>query len=208
MNEALCSILTGESEWVYHSEGKSIKFKEDGTGELWCCKDGHFWIAAELEWKSIETSENTNEATTTVQKTGGPQLLGQLNLAITLIKRLPRQLDSQPGARDYVLNERGLTDEAFQLKKYTISIEKGNFIEPCYIGSSASKLDRSRYELRLLFDRSPYPPRSEWIRPEGGPDSNQFWNIIEFVGRESSELKRGRAMNDNAGEGWSSCTVS
>lgn len=34
MDEALCSILTGENEWVFHSEGKSIKFNKDGTGEV------------------------------------------------------------------------------------------------------------------------------------------------------------------------------
>ena len=45
MDEALCSILSGEYEWIYHEEGISIKFNKDGTGEV--CRslaispDGH-----------------------------------------------------------------------------------------------------------------------------------------------------------------------
>ncbi|KUI54664.1 hypothetical protein VP1G_02057 [Cytospora mali] len=207
MNEALCSILTGENEWVFHSEGKSVKFNKDGTGELWCCEDGHFWIAMETEWKRLEMSEPSGDETATenARSKGGPRLLGKLELAVTLMKRLPQKLDKQPGARGYVLNERGLTDDAFQPKKYTITIEKGNFVEPCYIGASSSV--SRRYALRLLFDISPYPPRSEWKRPEGGPDSGHFWDIKEFVSRESPELKEGRAMNDNAGEDWKFCQI-
>jgi len=34
MNEALCSILSGEDEWCFDAEGRSIKFDEDGTGEV------------------------------------------------------------------------------------------------------------------------------------------------------------------------------
>lgn len=34
MNEALCSILTGQDEWCFDTEGRSIKFNKDGTGEV------------------------------------------------------------------------------------------------------------------------------------------------------------------------------
>ena len=34
MNEALCSILSGEDEWCFDTEGRSIKFNKDGTGEV------------------------------------------------------------------------------------------------------------------------------------------------------------------------------
>jgi hypothetical protein len=34
MNEALCSILSGEDEWCFDAGGRSIKFNEDGTGEV------------------------------------------------------------------------------------------------------------------------------------------------------------------------------
>lgn len=105
-----------------------------------------------------------------------------------------------------VLN--ALTDAAFQPKLYSIRIEKGNFTEPCFAGSESPL--RPRYALRLLFDRSPYPPREEWREPGGGPDSGQFWGHTEFVARDAPELEElGRAMNDPALLGvWDSCTVS
>lgn len=34
MNEALCSILTSQEEWTFDFEGRYIKFREDGTGEV------------------------------------------------------------------------------------------------------------------------------------------------------------------------------
>jgi hypothetical protein len=34
INEALCSILSREDEWCLDKEGRSIKFNEDGTGEV------------------------------------------------------------------------------------------------------------------------------------------------------------------------------
>lgn len=33
MNETLCSVLSGEDEWRFDKEGRSIKFNKDGTGE-------------------------------------------------------------------------------------------------------------------------------------------------------------------------------
>ena len=35
MNEALCSILCNEPEWSFDTDGRSLKFDEDGTGEVW-----------------------------------------------------------------------------------------------------------------------------------------------------------------------------
>ena len=34
MNEALCSILSGEDEWCFDTDGRSVKFNKDGTGEV------------------------------------------------------------------------------------------------------------------------------------------------------------------------------
>jgi hypothetical protein len=84
---------------------------------------------------------------------------------------------------------------------------KVTFIEPWCIGFSS--LWRSRFVLRLIFDKAPYPPRSEWERPEEGPDSGQFWSHIEFVGRRAPELKkRWGAMNDIPPAGWNTYVVS
>lgn len=34
MNQTLISILTEEDEWCFHTDGRSIKFNKDGTGEV------------------------------------------------------------------------------------------------------------------------------------------------------------------------------
>ncbi|KAI9770644.1 MAG: hypothetical protein M1839_003093 [Geoglossum umbratile] len=212
MNEALCSILCGEDEWCFDTEGRSIKFNKDGTGELWCRCNFNYWIAAELEWKSIEPLDRVESPGQIVEiasatRNKSPRLLGQLNLEITLAKRLPRRVQSSNLSKSTIINELGLIDDAFRPKSYTIRIEKGNFTEPCYIRFSSSH--RPRFALRLVFDESPYPPRSEWREPEGGPDGGQFWDHKEFVGRSSPELeKQGRAMNDLPPAGWNTCAVS
>ncbi|KAI1771033.1 hypothetical protein F4818DRAFT_220235 [Hypoxylon cercidicola] len=212
MNEALRSILCGEHDWCFDTEGRSIKFNLDSTGELWCHCNFNYWIAAEFEWKTIESPRDLNRAVETSQvanaaQNNRPQLLGQLDLEITLSKRLPTRVDTSILKEGTMVNEYSLTDDAFRPKSYTVRIEKGNFVEPCTIGYP--KLDNLRFALRLLFDKSPYPPRSEWKTPEGGPDGGQFWDHVEFVARTSSDLaKQGRAMNETSVGGWSGCVVS
>ena len=118
MNEALCSILCKEDEWCFDAEGRSIKFNEDGTGEvcmpipvplrwsltawkLWCKCNLNYWICAELEWKSVKPLDRVEPpcqivgiAAATRNKT--PRLLGELRLEITLTKRLPRRVLKSP----------------------------------------------------------------------------------------------------------------
>ncbi|KAI0378645.1 hypothetical protein F5Y04DRAFT_261265 [Hypomontagnella monticulosa] len=211
MNEALCSILSGEDEWYFDMEGRSIKFNRDGTGELWCRCNFNYWIAAELQWESIELPRHQSRSLATpsetkIAPTKKSQILGRLRLKLTLTKRLPQHAASSILSQSTLVNEFSLTDDAFLPKSYTIKIEKGNFIEPCCIGYPNS--DRPRFSLRLLFDKSPYPPRSEWKKPEGGPDGGQFWDHVEFVSRSSFDLeKREIAMNDVSPGRWNECVV-
>jgi hypothetical protein len=107
--------------------------------------------------------------------TRGPQLLGQLNLEITLTKRLAQVVYPSIMRNSTILNEHSLSDDAFRAKSFTIRMEKGNFTEPIWVKSKDSY--RPRYALRLLFDKSPCPPREEWKKPEGGPESNNFWQL-------------------------------
>ncbi|OKL62276.1 hypothetical protein UA08_02863 [Talaromyces atroroseus] len=193
MNEALCSILSGEDEWSYDSDGRTIKFNQDGTGELWCRCELVVWIAADFTWKSIKQPPLDPTVIESSLKTAkaSPALLGQLNLEITLVKRLPEWTRTSTLARNTLVNEHSLTDAAFEPKLYTVRFERGNFMVPWFLEGPKSQYHLSpRFELRLLFDKSPYPPRSEWKKPDGGPDSGQFWEHKEFVGRKSSELKR------------------
>ncbi len=170
--------------------------------------DPCYFIAVEIEWKSLPPPPPDPVAETAQAIwTRGPQLLGRLNLEITLTKRLAPVLPPSLMRQNTVINEHGLSDDAFQAKSFKATIEKGNFTEPSWAGSGSS--NRPRYALRLLFDRSPYPLREEWKKPEGGPDSNLFWENREFVGRCSPELEgKGTAMNDVAPAGWGSCVVS
>jgi hypothetical protein len=168
-----------------------------------CC-----FIALELEWKSLSSPQPGQVVeTASATRRRSPQLLGQLNLEITLTKRLVQDLDPSIMRQNTIMNEHSLSDDAFRAKSFTVRIEKGNFTEPSWVGFKGSY--RPRYALRLLFDKSPYPPREEWKKPEGGPESNHFWDHVEFVGRRSPELdKKGIAMNDADPAGWGSCVVS
>jgi hypothetical protein len=116
MNDTLRSILSGEDEWCFDTEGRSIKFNKGGTGEvcrslamplrcslttweLWCRCNFDYRIAAELEWKSIESFDSIQPSCQIVEIASaaqgkGPRLLGQLNLKITLAKRLPRRVQT------------------------------------------------------------------------------------------------------------------
>ncbi|KAF2973152.1 hypothetical protein GQX73_g445 [Xylaria multiplex] len=217
MNEALCSILSGEEDWCFDAEGRSIKFNKDGTGELECRCNLNFWILAEFEWESIQRQENGSiqtstspaQATTSKNDSSRPELLGQLDLEITLTKRLAgrarRWAEAHPSNAESM--NKNLTDGAYRTKLYTVRIERGNFIQPCCIGYQNS--DAQRYLLRLLFDKSPYPPRSEWKSPQGAPDEGRFWGHVEFVGRAAPDSARRQSpMNDSSVSRWTTCIAS
>ncbi|KAI9662744.1 MAG: hypothetical protein M1829_006139 [Trizodia sp. TS-e1964] len=174
--------------------------------KLWCCIDFCWFIALELEWKSLPLPAQAEPVVDRAPGTPDSQLLGLLKVEITLLKKLAPGLDASMMRSSSIPNEHSLSDDAFRAKPFSIRIEKGNFTEPVWVGSEGSF--RPRYTFRLLFDKSPYPPREEWKKPEGGPDSNKFWDNVEFVGRRSPELDgKGIAMNDVAPTGWRSCAV-
>ncbi|OTA58800.1 hypothetical protein K449DRAFT_467015 [Hypoxylon sp. EC38] len=214
MNEALGSIISGEKEWYYDTEGRYIKFNADGTGELWCRCNFNYWIAADLEWKSIgspresgQMIETPNQVTNAAaHNKEGPQLFGQLDIELTLTKQLPRWVQSSILSKSTMVNEHSLTDDAYRPKTFTIRIEKGNFVAPCIVGYPGSGMPR--FALRLVFDKSPYPPRSEWKEPGRGAYGGQFWDHLEFVGRPSPDLEKGgRAMKDISSRGWNECVL-
>lgn len=178
--------------------------------KLWARAEFCYFILAGLEWKSTKLPDRheapdhqpaDSEHAADQNKKRSPQVLGQLTLEITLLKGLPLRHRESILSRSTLINENNLTDAAFHPKLYTIRVEKGNFAEPACVEYKVPP--RIRYALRLIFDKSPYPPRSEWKKPDGGPDSNHLWDDKEFVGRPSDELKkRGRPMNAGPVEGW------
>jgi len=236
MDEALCSILCSEEDWYWDWDGRSIRFNADGTGEvcmllkialglitnvqkLQCRSNLSYWILAEFEWRTIQRQDSASSqipagpapTVSAKNRAGQPQLLGRLDLEITLTKKLARRARAHPWAEmhpENAANMNGfLADDACRPKSYAVRIERGNFIQPSYIGSQ--NLDIQRYSLRLLFDRSPYPPRSEWKDSQRGPDDGRFWEHVEFVGRAAPDSARRQIpMNDPSVSSWNSCAVS
>ena len=182
---------------------------EAHTLQLWCRCNFNYWIAADLEWRVVEIDGSTGPAVETPSQMGrdsnSPHLLGQVDVEIRLINRLPERVRHSILATSTIINGLGLTDDAFAPKTYRVRIEQGNFVEPCHIGFPSSD---TRFTLRVLFDPSPYPPRSEWREPQqwGVDDGGQFWDQKEFVAQPAPGLAgRGEAMNNKAAGGGSGC---
>ncbi|EON68402.1 hypothetical protein W97_07726 [Coniosporium apollinis CBS 100218] len=75
----------------------------------------------------------------------------------------------------YRINESLLTDDAFLPKAYTLSLEKGKFLTPLDAMRTEEIQYTPRFALRLVFDKSPYPPGHEWKELGGAPDAMKLW---------------------------------
>ena len=169
--------------------------------KLQCRVEFNVWIGAEFEWRATESLDRIiNTKGGTLDKR--PHLLAQFGMELTLTKRRTRPFQSGPLQHGRI-NECCLTDDAFRPKTYTIRLEQGNFMTPAHARHRMENALTERYALRLLFDKSPYPPRHEWKEPDGGPDANQFWEWKEFAGRESAELK----LQAKSSSRWSQCVI-
>ncbi|TFL04960.1 hypothetical protein BDV98DRAFT_601408 [Pterulicium gracile] len=105
------------------------------------------------------------------------------NTLVSILCKEPWSGDSINDMSNYTINEALLTDDAFLPKSYIVSLEKGRFITAFDQLGEPRRLEYTpEYALRLTFDRSPYPPREEWRRPEGAPDAMKFWEWREFCG--------------------------
>lgn len=164
----------------------------------------NIWIAAEFEWKMqrIEHFDDTVniDSIDEIRKHPAPHLISQFEIEITLTKKcMPTGIEL-----NYKVNESLLFDDAFRPQIYTVKLEKGNFL--CPYDAMFSKEDKftPRFALRLIFDKSPYPPRREWRQPQGAPDAVKMWEWKEFYGRKSAELKK----LANRDPWWGKCVVS
>jgi hypothetical protein len=153
---------------------------------------------------------------------GIPELLGEVEMEITLSKSPPAKVYGSLPFITAITNQGSLKDEAFQTKSFTVRIERGNFKLPCEIGQPPKKPPTPRSDMRLLFDPSPYPPENEWWPDpphrlpgdpryrepragveELGPFPLATLRYREFIGREVEGLG-GRAMNESL---FSGCTM-
>ncbi|OBT75804.1 hypothetical protein VF21_05581 [Pseudogymnoascus sp. 05NY08] len=211
MNEALCSILCDQDHWSFDPYVcKFIKFNKNGTGELWCVKDLTYIFAVNLERKSIlqpKSDEVTETAETKTTANGKPQLLGKLNLEITLNSSVANSLTE--GVPNWPSpNERYLSKAAFRTRFFTATIEKGNFIPDHWVGHEGKI--KQRWGLRLLFDKSPYPTREGLKSPDEDPISvDHLEEMATFLARRLPDSEtRGKAMNDDSFAGYrGSCSL-
>lgn len=107
-----------------------------------------------------------------------------------ITKRRPAQFRTSREIRR-PLNEAHLKNEAFLPKRFTVKLEKGNFSSPSHLDKALDWLPR--FDLRLVFDKSPYPAQHEWNGLlTSSPDDIKMWEWKEFCGRPSTKPKRPR----------------
>ncbi|OAA72184.1 hypothetical protein ISF_01257 [Cordyceps fumosorosea ARSEF 2679] len=182
MQESLSSLLCSET-WHYDSDyANHIIFHENGTGKLICRTELNVWIAAEFDWQPHD-QQAFSQTVDIAKYDSSPASLQTTKVDMTLTQRRIPKLGNVDMSK-YKINESLLVEAAFQPKTYTFTLEKGNFFTP-YDAQSPEGLTEftPRFQLRLTFDTSPYPPRDEWKKPEEGPDSIKFWEWKQFCGR-------------------------
>ncbi|KAK2598205.1 hypothetical protein QQS21_005682 [Conoideocrella luteorostrata] len=186
MFETVLSVLCSEP-WRWDLFGSSeIRFRQDGTGELICRAELNVWIAAEVEWKPRH-AESLNQEFNPNQHDSA--LVHQIEIELTLTKRRIPDL----GGVDmfgYRINEDVLEEEAFMPKTYIICLEKGSFHAQSHQPQEEQPLveQTGKFELRLTFNPSPYPPRQEWKQPDRAPDAMMFWEWTQFCCRQIDSI--------------------
>lgn len=128
----------------------------------------------------------------------GKDFEATFDIEITLTKRV------MPEAKEYCdegFNEVHLTDAAFRARTYKVQLTKKIFatadLSMYELRSATPPPDKSSgYGMRIVFDKSPYPPAEEWRQDKGGKLSGiqerKFWEFRDFYQEteESSALIR------------------
>jgi hypothetical protein len=169
----------------------------NALSQLTCKYENNVFIAADLTWKAVDSTNleqvipipinNTNTNTNASINQSPSPLTSPFTLEITLQKR---RIPSLQDARfdKHKLNEKILTDAAFEPKTYTLRLEQGRFRTPHELLNDGKNCPDwvPWYALRLVFDTSPYPPRKEWkyADEQPVPDVYKFWEWKEFCTRE------------------------
>ncbi|KAI9651612.1 MAG: hypothetical protein M1829_002593 [Trizodia sp. TS-e1964] len=169
----------------------------------------NYFVLLEFAWHILPSSSSPPPhppadlpppPTSSFSWTPTPELLGQLNLEITLRRKLPRSFRDSMRQSEKRLTQDMLRDKAFVPKSFRVRVERGNFLLPSIVGIDRSR--NARYALRLLFDRPPVPPREEWRNPNPGPEGYTFWETVQFVARSLPEQEgKRKAMNDDVSAG-------
>ncbi|KAK7981193.1 hypothetical protein PG989_013650 [Apiospora arundinis] len=162
----------------------SISFNRDGTGTLRAGSELCVFIAAETEWKLKTAGVLDAPVDLGRSSTKDGSTLGIFDMEITLTTRVHPLLKDHFQDGDLV-NEKALTETAFIPKTFNIKLERGHFAEPALSMTKEQPFRGPKYQFRLVFDKSPFPPREEWT--EGGrfpAEQCRFWDCKEFVAGE------------------------
>lgn len=165
-----------------------------------------------IEWRAISPSSFDSVNILDLNKLGdngslspSPSVVGsEFEIEITLTKRRPASWGTK--VEKMHINEEQLTEDAFTPKTYSVVLEKGEFRSREDLsrfggdgeGSGSSSGAQKpmpdwadKFALRLVFEKSPYPPREEWKEPGGMPDANRPWEWREFCGRRYRRTESG-----------------
>ncbi|KAI0598769.1 hypothetical protein F4775DRAFT_554264 [Biscogniauxia sp. FL1348] len=182
MEDTFSSLLC--RTWIWDpNHWCAIKFKADGTGELTCRVEFNLYVAAEFDWKPQPSSQALDSV---INPDTNQALLAEYNLELTLTKRRIPSLGntSTEGAQ---INEAHLTDAAFVPKTYTIRLEKGRFP----VSRNVSVWANWWYGLRIVFDKSPFPPLEEWQgKATSTVEGNKFYDRVDFYDQELEVTER------------------
>ncbi|KAM5436549.1 hypothetical protein MferCBS31731_005827 [Microsporum ferrugineum] len=161
MAETLRSILCGRMWNVDSHDGIWIEFKDDGTGEMAYYGELNVFIAAEIEWGTIDPTALDQVIHRGEEKE--TRLLAEFDINLTLTKR--RLTSIGPYYTDgATINGGRLEDNAFILRTFHVRLEKGSFIPITNICDGKVYQFTKRYALRLAFDKTPFPPSAVWKR--------------------------------------------
>lgn len=145
--------------------------------QLLCRYEAVIWIAAEIRWKpvipdALNVTVDATQALADDENTG--LRIAEFDLEITLTNHPTVQ-------RARGINEKRLTDAAFLPKNYTLKLEKGFFFAPWDAEDPIYMAKGRKFEWRITFDHSPFPPEEQWRKARGGPGAFKFWDMKEFV---------------------------
>lgn len=143
---------------------------------LICAVELAVLFATQIDWKPL------GDCPVILEKKIGmnPDFRLSVDVEMTLTKRCLS--DVFP---DQVI-EATLLDAAFRPKTYNVELAKGRFAKADWLwwqGQCPPKHSETWFGLRIVFDKSPYPPLEEWIKDRASwraAEMNEFCGYRDF----------------------------
>ncbi|KAJ4370018.1 hypothetical protein N0V83_005782 [Neocucurbitaria cava] len=153
----ITSVLCSDF-WTWDPDEEcTVKFNEDGTGELLCSVEFNVFIASQFDWEIRSKGENVDI-----------NLPVTIDVAITLTKR---ELKDDPPP----IAHTALSDAAFVQKEYQLQLEKGTF----KVENRTTYGFNPTYEYKLNWDKAPYPLLEEWNNKQAAK-AGRYWERKDF----------------------------